>query len=269
VSAPLPADAAPHRRWWWEGPAGRVTAGLAGAAAALGLLTVVPLPRALHRRPSASTLAGFAGAGLLLGGTLAGLDAALAPLLPPAPRDAVLLAALALLTGGLHLDGLADCADGLPISGITSEQRLGVMRDSRTGAFGAAAVALVLLTDLAALGSLGVPRLPALVVAVTASRAAAALALGVSVPARSSGLGHAYSVPGRAGGAALAALAAAAAGILLLGVRGLVAVAGGLLVAPAAAAVLRRRVGGMTGDGCGAVVELGLAVALLCLCARP
>jgi adenosylcobinamide-GDP ribazoletransferase len=57
-------------------------------------------------------------------------------------------------------------------------------------------------------------------------------------------------------------------GGLLLGLRGLIAVGATLLVAPAVAALARRRVGGMTGDGFGAVAELGLAVALLCLCAR-
>jgi adenosylcobinamide-GDP ribazoletransferase len=269
MSAPLPAEATARRPSWWEDRAGRVSAGLAGTLGALGLLTAFPLPGTAHRRPSASTLAGFAGAGLLLGGALAGVDAALAPLLPRAPRDAVLLGALALLSGGMHLDGLADCADGLLLTGATAERRLAVMRDSSTGAFGVAAVALVLLTDLASLGTLGVPRLQALVVAVTASRAAAALALGVSVPARTEGLAHACAVPGRAAAAAVAALAALVTGVLLLGVRGLVAVAAALLVAPAAAAVLRRRVGGMTGDGCGAVIEVGLTMALLCLCARP
>jgi adenosylcobinamide-GDP ribazoletransferase len=269
VSAPLPAEAAARRPSWWDDPARRAAGGLAGALAALGLLTVLPLPRAAHRRPSASTLAAFAGAGLLLGAALAAVDAALGPLLPRAPRNAVLLGVLAVLSGGMHLDGLADCADGLMIAGATAERRLAVMRDSSTGAFGVAAVALVLLTDLAALNTLGVPRLAALPVAVTASRAAAAVALGVSVPARTEGLAHACAVPGRAAAAAVAALATGVTGVLLLGVRGLVAVAAALLVAPAAAAVLRRRVGGMTGDGCGAVIELGLTVALLCLCARP
>ena len=245
----------------------RVGAAAAGALAALGLLTTVPLPRAAHRAPSAATLAGFAAAGLLLGGALAGLEAALAPLLPVAPRSAVLLAALALLSGGIHLDGLADCADGL-LGGRTPEQRLAIMRDSRVGGFGVAAVIAVVLCEYAALSALGGPRLQALVVAVTASRAATALALGISTPARADGLGHAYAVPHRAVGAAVAVAVAAAVGWGLLGVRGLATVSATLLAAPAVASVARRRAGGMTGDGLGAVAELGLAVALLCLCAR-
>ena len=142
------------------------------------------------------------------------------------------------------------------------------MRDSRTGGFGAAAVAMVLLCQYAALASTGGLRLQALVVAVTASRAATAVALGISTPARTDGLGHAYAVPHRAAGALVAVAIAAAAGWLLLVVRGVETVAAGLLVAPAVAALTRRRVGGMTGDAFGAVAELGLAVALLCLCAR-
>jgi adenosylcobinamide-GDP ribazoletransferase len=245
----------------------RIGAGAAGALAALGLLTAVPLPPRAHRAPSAATLTGFAGAGLLLGGALVGLEAALAPVLPVAPRSAVLLAALALLSGGIHLDGLADCADGL-LGGRTPEERLAIMRDSRVGGFGVAAVVAVVLCEYAALSALGGPRLQALVVAVTASRTATALALGISVPARADGLGHAYAVPHRVPGATVAVAVAAAAGWGLLGVRGLVAVAAALIVAPAVAALARRRVGGMTGDGFGAVAELGLAVALLCLCAR-
>ncbi len=248
--------------------AGRLGSVAAGALAALGLLTVAPLPRLAHRPPSAATLAGFAGAGLLLGGALAGLEAALAPVLPPAPRAALLLAALAVLSGGIHLDGLADCADGL-FGGHTPEERLAIMRDSRTGGFGLAAVVLVVLVEYAALGALGGPRLQALVVAVTASRTATAVALAISVPARSEGLGHAYAVPRRAIGAVVAVAVTAAAAFLLLGGRGLIAAATTLLVAPATAALVRRRVGGMTGDAFGAVAELGLAVALLCLCARP
>jgi adenosylcobinamide-GDP ribazoletransferase len=263
VSAPLPAGTVAGRR---PSVTGRLGSGAAGAVAALGLLTVAPLPRFAHRPPSAATVAAFAAAGLLLGGAAAGVEAALAPVLPVAPRDALLLAALALFSGGMHLDGLADCADGL-LGGATPEERLAIMRDSRTGGFGVAAVVVVVLAEYAALGTLGTPRLQSLVVAVTASRAAAALALGISTPAREDGLGRAYAVPHRGAGAVVAVAVAAAAGGLLLGVRGLVAVAATLLVAPAVAALCRRRVGGMTGDGFGAVAELGVAVALLCLCA--
>ena len=245
----------------------RVGGAAAGALAALGLLTALPLPRPAHRAPSAATLAGFAGAGLVLGGTLAGLEAALAPVVPAGPRSAVLLAALALLSGGIHLDGLADSADGL-LGGRTPEERLAIMRDSRVGGFGVAAVVAVVLCEYAALSALGGPRLQGLVVAVTASRVATALALGISTPARADGLGHAYAVPHRGAGAAVAVAVAAAAGWWLLGARGLATVGAALLVAPAVAWLARRRVGGMTGDGFGAVAELGLAVALLCLCAR-
>lgn len=264
MTAELPASGAATPS---PSAAGRLRSGIAGALAALGLLTIAPLPRLAHRPPSAGTLAGFAGAGLLLGGALAGVEAALAPALPVLPRSAVLLAALALLSGGMHLDGLADCADGL-LGGATPEDRLRIMRDSRVGGFGVAAVVSVVLCEFAALAALGGPRLQALVVAVTASRSASALALGISTPARPDGLGRAYSVPHRGIGAAVAVLVAAAAGWLLLGVRGVIAVAASLLSAPAVAALARRRVGGMTGDAHGSVAELGLAVALLCLCAR-
>ena len=60
------------------------------------------------------------------------------------------VAALAVLTGGLHLDGLADAADGL-LGGSSPERRLEIMRDSRVGVFGAVALVLLLLAEVAAL----------------------------------------------------------------------------------------------------------------------
>jgi adenosylcobinamide-GDP ribazoletransferase len=57
------------------------------------------------------------------------------------------------VTGGLHLDGLADCADGI-FGGHTPEQRLAIMRDSRIGTFGVLALVAVLLIQFAALSML-------------------------------------------------------------------------------------------------------------------
>src|SRR5207245_7347365 len=128
------------------------------------LLTVVPLPRRAHRLPTAVTLAAFAPVGLLIGGLLAGLDAALTPVLAVPARSAVLLAAAIAVCGAMHLDGLIDAADGIFLRG-TAASRREVMHDSRTGSFGVAAAVVVVLAQYGALVTLGGARLQGLVAA--------------------------------------------------------------------------------------------------------
>jgi len=95
-------------------------------------------------------------------GALLGLAAGVALVVVSAATSALVgavaaVAVLAILTGGLHLDGLADAADGLlsPKAGVG---RLEIMRDSRIGSFGAAALILVLVGDVAALAGLSPAR---------------------------------------------------------------------------------------------------------------
>jgi adenosylcobinamide-GDP ribazoletransferase len=236
--------------------------------AAAGLLTVVPLPGRIDRRPAAATIAGFAPVGLALGGVLGGIDAGLAPVLATAPRTALLLAVLAVLTGGMHLDGLMDAADGL-FGGATPARRLEIMRDSRVGAYGVAAAALVLLIQFAALASVEHARIQTIVVAVGASRVAGALTLALAAPARGDGLGSAFAVAGRRTGGALALAAVTLAATVLAGMRGVACAAAVALAGALVVLVFNRRVGGMSGDGHGGAVEVSLAVALLALAARP
>src|SRR5207244_725765 len=90
--------------------------------------------------------------GVLLGLGLAGGDRVLSWLFPPILAALLTLTAWKLVTGGLHLDGLADSLDGL--MGRDREQRLRIMRDSRIGVFGAVGLILTLLLELTALAGL-------------------------------------------------------------------------------------------------------------------
>jgi len=238
------------------------------ALGALGFLSVLPLPARAHGMPTGVTLACFGPAGLLLGGVAAGLEVALAPVLPVAARSAVVLALVVALSGAMHLDGLMDSADGL-FGGRTRDRRLEIMRDSRVGGYGMAAGLLVVLVQYAALASVASQRAVAVLCAVGLSRGASALALGVARPARDEGLASVYSVARRRWAGLAAFAVACAATVPLCGWRGVGACGAGLLAMVAVVALFRRRVGGMTGDGFGAVVELTLAGALLCLAARP
>jgi len=185
--------------------------------------------------------------GSLLGGPLFGAVAA--------------LATLALLTGGLHLDGFADCADGLFASG-SRERRLEVMRDPRLGAFGVTALVLLLLADAALLQQLGARlALPALVVAGAFSRLAM-VAVSVALPyVRPEGLGRAVTGRGRRD---LVLGSALAAPTLLLSWRhAVLGVALGAAAAVSVAALAHHRIGGATGDVYGAVSEVAQFAVLL------
>jgi adenosylcobinamide-GDP ribazoletransferase len=169
------------------------------------------------------------------------------------------LVVLAMLSGGLHLDGLADTADGLFFPG-EREKRLAIMRDSRTGAFGVAAVALVLLLETAALASVSRPaRVPVLVAAAALSRWSMGFALWSSPAARPDGLGASFKARLRLGDVLIASALAAAIAAAVLGLDAIVAFAVAWLVAMGVAAIARARIGGMTGDVCGGVGELAFA----------
>ncbi|MFG1689291.1 adenosylcobinamide-GDP ribazoletransferase [Nonomuraea sp. NPDC049269] len=197
---------------------------------------------------------------------------------PPLLGAALAVGLLAVLTRGLHLDGLADLADGLG-SGKPAPQALDIMKKSDIGPFGVMALVLVLVVQVAALSGLGPA---ALVTACVTGRLALTWACRSAVPAaRPDGLGALVAGtvrPGAAWAATATALAAAAA-LGSAADHGLGSVAGHRLVyvlplgvvAGLGAALLllrhaRRRLGGVTGDVLGALVETATA-ATLTVCA--
>lgn len=136
---------------------------IASFLGAVTFYTAIPLPKtwALDLRQVARWAPAM---GLLLGSILAVADAALQSLgMPVLACSAVTIALWVVLTGGLHLDGVADAADGLAVG--EAKRRLAVMQDSVTGAFGVMAVVLVLLLKVAALSDLASCRWLALVAA--------------------------------------------------------------------------------------------------------
>ncbi len=245
---------------------------------ALSLFTVIPAGAGGDLDEGAAARAVFwlpvigAGLGLAGGGAMVFVSAGEASPERQLLGAALAMMLLALLTGGLHLDGLADTADGLG-SRRPAERALEIMRRSDAGPFGVAALVLVLLVQVCALASL--PRGEAaagLVLAAVTSRVAVVLATG-SPPARPSGFGA--LVAGRTSAAGRAATVAAllgavvAGGLVLGGVpagaRGLLAAVAGLAAGAGMCRVARRRLGGMTGDVFGAIAELSTATVLLVL----
>jgi adenosylcobinamide-GDP ribazoletransferase len=262
-------------------PGRRRQAGLVPLRAALGLFTVIPVQAGpgIGRDDAARAVLWLPAVGALLAVPAGGVLLAVQAGGQATPRRllaaALALGVLALLTGGLHLDGLADTVDGLG-SRRTQDQALAIMRRSDVGPFGVAALLFVILIQVTALATVS-PRWPAvaaLAVAVVTGRVAVVLATGPgSPPARPDGFGAlvAGATAGRARAAAGGALIAvvAVAGALGWGwpgaVRGVAAAAAGLLAADLLRRAAKRRLGGMTGDVFGALIEVSTTTVLLVL----
>ena len=245
--------------------------------AAVGLLTRWPV-----RVAGAEARTGAA-AFPLVGAAIGGLAAIVCLVLGPAePTVAALLAVgvMALVSGGLHLDGLADTVDAL-LAPDPARAEL-ARRDPRIGAGGAAALILVLGTQVAALASLASSAATAdgagawlaaatIVVAAAAARAVpvvgAVLAARGDGTIRSGGFGAWFVATVRPRDAAIAAATVIA---LVAGVGALVGSAGlvvgaviGLGVGCVVLAAVRRQRGGLDGDGLGATIELTVAAILV------
>jgi adenosylcobinamide-GDP ribazoletransferase len=235
-----------------------------GLVVAARYLTIVPIPGPRRSRAAAlgRSAPWFPVIGLGIGVVLAVADRATQVIFPLLLAGLLTVTIWKLLTGGLHLDGLADCLDGL--GGRDAEHRLAIMRDSRIGAFGALGLILLLLLEIAALTEMpsGV-RARALLVVPTVARATPPLLARLFSPAKQDGQGAAFG----AGVGVLAAPIALSVALVVASaaLRGLGIVV--LIVSVVSALVLTRffamRVSGITGDVLGAAIEIAELAGLL------
>lgn len=237
---------------------------MAAVLRAVRYLTIVPLGRdPVDQDPEVGrSAAWFPVVGLGIGLAVCAVER-VATLLFPALLAALLtVTAWKLLSGGLHLDGLADCLDGL--GGADPAQRLRIMRDSRIGTFGAMGLILFLLLEVVAVAEIdGGLRWRAVLVAPAIARAMPPLLARLFAAARPEGQGTAFAAGVRPRAAAAALAVAAGAAALALGPLGLVAMAAASLVALAFAAFMAGRLHGITGDVLGAAVETAELTTLL------
>lgn len=235
--------------------------------AAIAFLTIIPVPqRSLDPQQDYSRCAVyFPIVGILIGG-LGGLAAwLLMGWLPPLSAAVLLVAALTWISGGLHLDGLADTADGF-LSGRPRERVLEIMRDSRIGTMGVVAVLLVVLLKISLISDaidMKLSLLPAVIASMAfAGRCSLIWGMWMNRYVRESGLGHAFWM--RSGSlSAIVFAALTAASYAALGYRGALAVFVSFAVTTAFSRWCRRRIGGATGDTLGACCELTEAAFLL------
>ncbi|MEV1333060.1 adenosylcobinamide-GDP ribazoletransferase [Micromonospora costi] len=244
---------------------------VAGARLALTTFTTLPVRAGRIDRPVAGAAMALAPAvGALLGGLLAGVLLLLAAAAPPLLAGGVTVGAAALLTRGLHLDGLADTVDALG-SYRSGPAALEIMKKPDVGPFGVVALVVILLVQAAALAELAGRSWPACLAAVVAATAAGRLGVTLAcrrgVPAaRPDGLGALV-----AGTVGPVAPAVGAVGVALVAVaavpgrpwQGPLAVGVAVAVAVALLTHVVRRLGGITGDVLGATVEVVTTLAYL------
>ncbi|MFI7661838.1 adenosylcobinamide-GDP ribazoletransferase [Micromonospora parva] len=237
---------------------------LAGTRLAVTTFTTLPVRAGRIDRPVAGTAMALAPVvGALLGVLLAGVLLLAGAFAPPLVAAGVTVGVAALLTRGLHLDGLADTVDALG-SYRRGPAALEIMKKPDVGPFGVVALVVVLLVQAAALADLAGRSWPAALAAVVAATAAGRFGVTVAcrrgVPAaRPGGLGALV-----AGTVGPVAVAAGAVAVVLLAVpavpgrpwQGPLAVVAAIAVALVLLTHVVRRLGGITGDVLGATVEV-------------
>ena len=235
---------------------------------AIQFLTSIPLPWPRKTSPEAlsRSVTYFPIVGLIIGLILAGLNWLFRFIFPPAVVDALLIVALVILTGALHLDGLVDTCDAIA-GHKTVEDRWRVMRDSRAGTFGIVGVVLLLLVKYAALGSIPETlKMVTLVFMPVASRWAMVYAIFIYPYARPSGLGSAFKQGMRWPRFAVATFVTFIVAVVLMPLfqlTGLVVMFGVWVLTLVLAAYFKRKFAGLTGDTYGAINEVAEVSALI------
>ena len=265
--------------------------------AAFRFLTVIPLP--LRREPTGEevgrSLVYFPVVGLLIGLLLAGINWVLRLFMPDGIVNALLIVAMVLVSGALHIDGFIDTCDGLA-GNKPPEERWKVMKDSRAGAFGIAGAVLLVLVKYAALSAVPVHLLAAtLVLTPMVSRWAMVYAVWAYPYALESGLGTVFKRAANGATVVVTTIFTVAVAFLLMWWAGVTYhspivptppppgwsllnhwwpnVAFGLAAAAVIVAVvwlvtilwaayMRRKFAGLTGDSYGAVNEMAEVVVL-------
>jgi len=236
--------------------------------AAIQFLTSIPIPlkRELSPEQLGRATAYFPVVGLIIGGILIVLNWLLGFILPASVVNALLIVALVIITGALHLDGFADTCDGIA-GHKTVEERWQVMHDSRTGAFGVVGIVLLLLVKYIALNNIP----PVFTIAVllfmpVVSRWAMVYAIFVFRYARPSGLGTAFKKATRwpeFTTATIITMVIAIALFPLFSITGFLLIFGIWIITTAFSFYLKYKFAGLTGDTYGAINEVAEVMALV------
>lgn len=230
---------------------------------ALKFLTIFPAPANNQDGPEhlGKSLAFFPVIGLIIGIVLGGAAYLLRFILPPSVVSALLVTGLVIMTGAHHLDGLMDTCDGMA-AGRTKEQRLGIMSDTRVGAFGITGACLILLIKYSVFSFTA--GIATLLIFPIVSRWALTGAILIFPTAKNYGSGYATKQGADWSSFFIGGLITLVACILCCGlIQGPVLMIALFILVCILGAILTAIYGGLTGDSYGAIVEIGEALALL------
>ena len=227
--------------------------------AAIQFLTVIPFPKAFvfQERALGRSVPFFPLIGLLIGLTAAAVGYVVNIFLPPLPAMAMVVIFLLVISGGLHMDGLADTADGF-FSARPRDKMLAIMRDSRIGVMGVIAVICVMLIKWSLLLSLtGTLQMAVIVLMPLVGRSAMVITMTCLPYIRTDGgLATLFAVHRSWIHALWAVACMLIAGFLLAQGMGLSIALASLAVTALWTAYSFRKIGGYTGDTLGAVCEI-------------
>ena len=227
--------------------------------AAIQFLTVIPFPKSFTggEKELEKCVPFFPVVGLLIGIIIAAVDYVMGLILPPLPASVMTAIAMTAISGGLHMDGLADTADGF-FSARPRERVLEIMRDSRTGVMGVLAVVFVIILKVSVLISIFPPLRPGIIVLMPLAGRCSFVLMMTALPyvRREGGLATAFGV----GKSWLTVLWISAfllaAGWLAGHWMGVAAGFSALLTAALFSIYCFRKIGGYTGDTLGAGCEI-------------
>lgn len=233
---------------------------------ALSFLTRIPAPVSTERDDWVKSPCHYPLVGLILGGLLLIFDQAVASLFPSLVRGALLTVLWIYLTGGLHLNGLMDTADGYGANG-SLERTLEVMKDSRVGSMGVIAAFSVLLLKFSVLASLATDAIwIALVAAPVAGRLAMVLSIRLFPYAKKDELGLGMKEHLTLWRLVYALIIGIGVLFLTTGWFGSILLVGMLAVVWIIGEIARSHICGMTSEIYGATAEITeVVVLLLCL----
>lgn len=236
--------------------------------AALQFLTICPWVSSVNcsERDIGRSTPFFPVIGILLGLAVIVVEMGASRFFQGTVSSVIVTLALVAFSGGLHMDGLADTADGF-FSARPRERILEIMRDSRIGTMGVIAIVFVLGLKVAAVHSAPVSiQLPMLFLIPLTGRCAMVVQLAVLPYARTGGLASLFIENRKQTDWVLALLVLAAAAWFSAGNIGLIAGSGAILVTLLFAAWCKSKIGGFTGDTLGASCEIAEAVVALLSC---
>ncbi len=233
---------------------------------ALTFLTIFPVGKKLkiQEKELAKSAAYFPLAGALIGLLLAAVDFILKPFFPNSIVNLLTLITLILITGALHLDGFMDSVDGL-FSGKDKNGILEIMRDSRIGAFAVVAVIFLLLLKLSFLSEIQPDIYYQILILMPALSRWAAVYSAWQYPyaRKTGGLGKPFAELVGIKELIKATFFMAILTGLLLQLNGIIIWLAVFTVLFLLARQINKKIGGMTGDTYGAIIEISEVVILI------